>query len=184
MHEPNRFSCVFGCRQHPDALRHYLECHILWSILSDAFEELVPPLAVGRLDFFEPAPAKLKVLQAAFDTYHLLKVGLRHVVFRSQQTQRFSEIIDIATRCIFEHKDNKANTRNPSRLQTNSSTTYDNQNSSDGDLRVHAEVPDYISDESDHDLLFDDWALPNSMSNLCCLACPAQPGPHDGHTSS
>ena len=48
------------------------------------------------------------------------------------------------------------------------STTYDNPTLSDGDLRVHAEVPDNLSDENGNDPLFDDWALP-----ILCQICVA-----------
>ena len=43
---------------------------------------------------------------------------------------------------------------------------------------MHAGVPDNLSDDSDYNFLFDDCVMPDSVS---CPACPAQPGPQDGH---
>ena len=46
---------------------------------------------------------------------------------------------------------------------------------------VHAGVPDNLSDDSDYNFLFDACVMPSPVS---CPACPAQPGPQDGHAAS
>ena len=105
MHEPELLNCIFGCRGHRDDLSHYLECHILWSHLNEAFAGHVAPCKAGKVNYLHPTFQKVIIISAAFETYHALKISLRHVVAQAFSISRFSEINRIAVRLITEKRD-------------------------------------------------------------------------------
>ena len=109
MHESSQLQCIFGCRDCKDMLGHYVECNILWSILHESFGGVFPPSKVSRLNYQHPSQQNIIVISAAFEIYHALKIGLRHIVDDSQATQRFAEIIRIASKLAVESRTSHAN---------------------------------------------------------------------------
>ena len=86
-------------------LDHYMlcgSCPILWSILHEAFEGTIAPTVVGRLNYIKPSKKQVILISAAFEIYHALKIGLRSIVDESQASQRFAEIIRIASKLAKE----------------------------------------------------------------------------------
>ena len=105
MHEPDLLKCIFGCRGHNDDLSHYLECHVLWSHLNEAFVGHVAPCKAGKVNYLNPTKQKVIIISSAFETYHALKISLKHVVVQALSTSRFAEINRIAMRLITERRD-------------------------------------------------------------------------------
>ena len=102
MHEPRKLTCIFGCKDEPDNIAHYLDCLILWSIINEVFEGHVHPLAIGKVNFLEPNANRVIVISAAFEIYHALKIGLREVVEHALTCRRFGEVYRISHKLILE----------------------------------------------------------------------------------
>ena len=104
MHEPRKLPCIFGCRGCTDELKHYLSCHVLWSLIDEFFTGCVDPSAAGRINYVRPSPKKTMIISATFEVYHTLKIGLREVVNEAVSQSRFCKVIDIARKLIIEKR--------------------------------------------------------------------------------
>ena len=73
MHEPVKLPCLFGCRDAPDELLHYLYCTPLWLIAGEVLG-LVPPLDISeRLCIAKPSEISDRMLALCFQIYHFAK---------------------------------------------------------------------------------------------------------------
>ena len=97
MHESPILPCIFGCKDATDVLSHYLKCDILWSLICEAFVGDLSPCLMSRMSFIEPTQRKLIHIACAFEMYHALKIGQRHVVDAAIVSGRFSEVIRVST---------------------------------------------------------------------------------------
>ena len=104
MHEPIKFSCIFGCTQEKDHLGHYLQCHILWSIIHEVFQTDLPPHTYQRLNYSQPSLFKLYLISAIFDIYHALKIGLRLEVEKAQATSLYGEMYRISHKAAVDFR--------------------------------------------------------------------------------
>ena len=102
MHEPRLLSCIFGCRDEPDELSHYLQCNILWSLIDVDFHGLIDSLIDGRLNYKHPSTTKVRIISCAYEVYHALKIGLRDLVISAQDSCRFGEMCRVASKLIAE----------------------------------------------------------------------------------
>ena len=74
-HEGTRRTCLFGCLDDMDDLKHYLFCPKMWSelVLTTDTTFLVRPLA--RLGLLPPSLGHMMNILVAFSTYHDLKLS-------------------------------------------------------------------------------------------------------------
>ena len=74
MHEAITWPCIFGCTGDTDAIRHYMECPVLWQLARefvDFHEEAVG--MAHRMCFVQPALDKLQALAFVCLLYHTMK---------------------------------------------------------------------------------------------------------------
>ena len=73
MHEETALECIFGCKDEPDELSHYLKCAPLWSIVGEVMGQ--PPLfrIDERIGVKEPSVFSVSCLAVAFHGYHYSK---------------------------------------------------------------------------------------------------------------
>ena len=102
MQEPVKLGCIFGCRDEPDRLGHYLQCHIFWSMFNEVFVGMIDPQSFGKVNYLNPSPRKVIIISCAFEVYHALKIGLRYKVDNAFASRRFSEIYRISHKLILE----------------------------------------------------------------------------------
>jgi len=98
MHEPTILKCIFGCRDECDKLSHYLECHVLWSILAEVFPGDIANSPYSRVNYVKPSLRKLCLISCVFEIYHAMKIGLRHEVDGAQSNRLFGGIYRTAHR--------------------------------------------------------------------------------------
>jgi hypothetical protein len=79
MHEPDKLKCLFGCDA-DDKLEHYLNCHILWSVLDGVFGGNLSPNLFVRINFDEPSISQCHLIATAFEIYHAFQIGQRNSV--------------------------------------------------------------------------------------------------------
>ena len=97
MHENQILDCIFGCPDKVDTLAHYLACPILLAKIDETFPGWVDRNIVLRLNYAKPSPQKAVIISAMFQTYHMLKIGMRHTVDAALQNRRFSEVMRITS---------------------------------------------------------------------------------------
>ena len=70
MHHDVRPTCIFGCSEQADNLKHYLACPILWNLIyaNMKLPRVQNPLA--RLALVSPTEDKLIAVAVAFNVYH------------------------------------------------------------------------------------------------------------------
>ena len=74
MHESVIWPCVFGCKDCPDSLTHYLVCPILWQFPREFMSLEDPGLSIGsRLCLSNPSTDKLTSLAFVHTLYHWIK---------------------------------------------------------------------------------------------------------------
>ena len=73
MHEPNKLSCVFGCKEEPDDIKHYIVCAPLWQITGEILGAQPPISLAERLCIDDPCPQGVVRLALAFHCYHYAK---------------------------------------------------------------------------------------------------------------
>ena len=73
MHEEIKWSCIFGCLDEQDCLRHYLVCPVLWTIANSILGG-EDSISVGeRLCLRNPSQLKLQRLSLVHHIYHFCK---------------------------------------------------------------------------------------------------------------
>jgi hypothetical protein len=85
-HEHTLLTCIFGCANAPDAMKHYFCCERFWSIGS--VSHISPPLLLG-LD--QPSPHSFLTLAIAFHYFHAC---------RGQPSFLFHSLLDASVRAI------------------------------------------------------------------------------------
>ncbi len=79
MHEPDKLPCIFGCRDAPDDLRHYILCSPLWQICSQVLG-VEAPLQIGeRVCVVCPSPERVQLLALCFQVYHYAKTRAKEL---------------------------------------------------------------------------------------------------------
>ena len=101
MHEPIKWSCIFGCTDGLDELSHYLSCPILLSVVRHCFSTPFGPTILHRLCIRSPSPQAAIMITTCFNIYHTLKGGHRGVILEAFRCHRVASIMrldqDIAT---------------------------------------------------------------------------------------
>ena len=65
-----QLSCVFGCQESPDDLKHYVSCPGLWSAVGIAELDLLAEGVVKRLSLLDPSFSSFKNVAKAFHLYN------------------------------------------------------------------------------------------------------------------
>ena len=73
MHEPVQMSCLFGCRDCEDTIRHYFECSPLWQLAGEALRVTAPLDLRERLCILNPSVEHFHLLALSFQGYHYAK---------------------------------------------------------------------------------------------------------------
>ncbi len=76
MHEPNKLSCLFGCRHEKDEMLHYIRCTPLWLIVAEAFGCSSALCIEERLCLRDATPRSMNTHSVVFQTYHFVKASL------------------------------------------------------------------------------------------------------------
>ena len=70
MHETTKRSCLFGCQDSSDELKHYILCSPLWQIACQALEVTDPFHLEERLCLTNASPIRAQLLSLVFALYH------------------------------------------------------------------------------------------------------------------
>ena len=73
MHEEQRLDCIFGCKDEPDSLGHYLCCAPLWMIVGEVLGQSPHFLIAERIGIRNPSVFSLTCLALAFHGFHYSK---------------------------------------------------------------------------------------------------------------
>ena len=65
-----QLSCVFGCREFPDDLKHYVSCPVFWNAVGIADLDLLSEGVLKRLALLEPTFDSFKIVARAFHLYN------------------------------------------------------------------------------------------------------------------
>ena len=77
-HDTLTLPCIFGCSGGcEDDLLHYLKCHILWSLVEDRSNFVVPSRGLDRLGINNPSKRTFHLISAIFQAYHGTKRWLK-----------------------------------------------------------------------------------------------------------
>ena len=96
MHDPERLGCVFGCPKASDTLAHYLQCDVLWALVSRALGHHLPVNAFGRVGVMRCSKGILHGIFLASHMYHAVKVGHHDTVRRAFESLDFSRTHQVA----------------------------------------------------------------------------------------
>ena len=98
MGERNVLSCIFGCANCEDNLKHYLSCDPLWSLavsscgLPSSFLSLSP---LDRLCLRNKSTYGLRLLRVVYSVYHTVKLGHRELISYCTASNNFEVIYDL-----------------------------------------------------------------------------------------
>ncbi len=79
MHEHERLSCIFGCREQPDEINHYFLCSPLWQIAGQSLQVQAPLCLAQRLCIELPTPESARLLALVFALYHFCKTRAKEL---------------------------------------------------------------------------------------------------------
>ena len=65
-----QLTCVFGCQEAPDDLKHYVSCPVLWKVVGLDDLDLLPEGVVKRLSLLDPSFSSFKNVAKAFHLYN------------------------------------------------------------------------------------------------------------------
>ena len=83
MNETPLLSCIFGCADQEDNLKHYVSCPCLWTLAASACGlplASLPSSPFERLCIINRTSFSFKLLGVVFRGYHAMKLGQRSLV--------------------------------------------------------------------------------------------------------
>ena len=87
-HEEKRLECIFGCEDRDDSLEHYLDCGVLWPIITSCARLGKEWLEVGtamKLGLQNPTKILVSLTMVAHRVYHKMRFQYTSVILEARR---------------------------------------------------------------------------------------------------
>ncbi len=94
-------SCIFGCCDSQDNLKHYMQCESMWTLATAAIP--LPIVFLGgtpedRLSLHTASVVRIRILAAAYRAYHALVFEYKHRIEEARESGEYSDV------CVLFHQ--------------------------------------------------------------------------------